>query len=134
MNSIYLRGNISRDINLTFAKNGGMAIAKFNVAVARMKKDDSADFINCIAFSKSAELIADRLRKGSPILIEGHLQTGKYDAKDGHTVYTTDVIVNRFEFIGKKEDNNNTSNDNSGPDSGNVDGVSQDLDDGETPF
>jgi len=88
-----------------------MAIAKFSIAVSRMKKDDPSDFFNCTAFGKTAELIAERLGKGSPILINGHLQSGSYTNKADVKVYTTDVIVDRFDFIGKKEDNpvNNTN-------------------------
>ena len=141
MNVIIFKGNISRDIDLKFAQGSGMAVAKFGLAVARMKKDDPADFFNCIAFGKTAELIANSLRKGSPILINGHLQSGKYD-KDGHTVFTTDVIVDRFEFISKKEDDNsnnsNQSRSNSSSNTGtNNFGSASDItpiDDGDIPF
>ena len=71
-----------------------------------MKKEDGADFINIVAFGKQAELIANSLHKGSPILIEGRIQTGSYDNKEGKKTYTFDIVVNRFEFLGKKEDNN----------------------------
>ena len=108
MNLIVMRGNICRDIDIKNSQSG-MAIAKFSLAVSRMKKDDPSDFFNCTAFGKTAEIIAENLHKGAPILINGHLQTGSYDHKDGHKVYTTDVIVDRFEFIGKKEDNNSNA-------------------------
>ena len=105
MNLLVIKGNICRDIELKYVKNGDMAIAKFSVAVSRMKKDDPSDFFNCTAFGKTGEIIANNLGKGSPILINGHLQSGSYDHKDGYKVYTTDVIVDKFEFLGKKEDN-----------------------------
>ena len=108
MNLIILKGNLVRDVELSFSQSG-MAIAKFTIAVARMKKDDDADFFSCVAFNKPAELIADSLRKGSPILINGHVQMGHYTNKEGIKKYTTDVMVDRFEFIGKKEDNNSTT-------------------------
>jgi len=98
-----MKGNISRDIDLQYKRNGEMAVAKFGIAVSRMKKDDPSDFFNCTAFGKTGELIAEKLSKGKPILINGHLQSGKYD-KDGHTIFTTDVIVDRFEFISRKDD------------------------------
>ena len=105
MNLCVFKGNISRDITLTFAQGSGMGIAKFGIAVSRMKKDDPSDFFNCTAFGKTAELIAERLSKGSPILITGHLQTGSYTNKSDIKVYTTDVIVDKFDFVGgKKED------------------------------
>jgi len=110
MNVTILKGNICRDIDLKFVKDGVMAIAKFGIAVSRMKKDDDSDFFNCTAFGKTAELITERLGKGSPILITGHLQSGSYDHKNGYKVYTTDVIVDRFYFLGKKEDNPVTTN------------------------
>ena len=123
MNLTVLKGNICKDIDLKYVNDGKMAIAKFSLAVSRMKKDDPSDFFNCTAFGKTAELIAENLSKGSPILINAHLQTGSYDHKDGHKVYTTDVIVDRFEFIGKKEDNNSSPTPEITP-----------IDDGDIPF
>ena len=85
-----------------------MAIAKFGLAVNRMKKDE-VDFFNLVAFGKTGELIAERLQKGSPILITGHMQMGSYTDKGGVKKYTADVIVDRFDFIGKKNDNQEAS-------------------------
>lgn len=109
MNKVVLIGNLTKDVDLSFAANSGMAVGRFTVAVARMKKGES-DFPNCISFGKTAETIAQYFFKGSKIAIEGHIQTGSYDAKDGTKRYTTDVIVDRFEFVGQgkqeqKEDN-----------------------------
>ena len=117
MNIVILKGNITKDIDLRFAKNKDMAIAKFGIAVARMKKDDPADFFNVTAFGKQAETIAERLGKGDPILIKGHLQTGSYDHKDGYKVYTTDVMLESFEFIGGKKEKTtkNTASDDFEP-------------------
>lgn len=104
MNLCILKGNLTKQPELKYTTSN-TAVAKFTVAVARMKKDDGADFINCVAFGKTAEIIANNMDKGSPILIEGRIQTGSYDNKEGNKVYTTDVIVNRFEFIsGKKQE------------------------------
>lgn len=111
MNKTMLLGRVTKDIDLRFGKDG-MAIAKFSVAVNRMKKGES-DFINCIAFGKTAETIANYMKKGSQIGIEGHIQTGSYTNKDGNKVYTTDVIVDRFDFVGGGN-NNNSSNTQSG--------------------
>ena len=108
MNLLIIKGNLTKDVELKSSQSG-MAIAKFTVAVARMKKDDDADFFNCTAFNKTAEIIADSLGKGSPILITGHVQLGNYTDKEGVKKYTTDVMVDRFEFIGKKEDNHSTN-------------------------
>ena len=103
MNLVVMQGNITRDIELIFAQGSGLGIAKFGIAVSRMKKGET-DFFNCVSFGKTAETISECLHKGSPILITGHLQSGNYENKKGDKVYTTDVIVDRFDFIGKKED------------------------------
>ena len=125
MNLCILKGNICKDVDLKFAKGTGTAVAKFSIAVARMKKDDPADFFNVTAFGKTAETIAERLQKGSPILIEGHLQSGSYKDKDGKTIYTTDVIVNRFEFVGGKREETAVTSDND---------MTPIEDDGDIPF
>ena len=79
-------------------KNGEeMAMVRFSVACQRKGKDAGADFINCVAFGKIAETISKYIKKGSGIEIEGHIQTGSYEGKNGK-VYTTDVIVENMEF------------------------------------
>lgn len=103
INICIIKGNLTKEPSLAFTPGNGTAVCKFTVAVARMKKDDGADYINCVAFGKTAEVIANNLDKGSPILVEGRIKTGSYDNKEGQKVYTTDVIVNRFEFIGGKK-------------------------------
>lgn len=103
MNKVFIKGCIVRDPELKFATGSGMAVTKFTVAVPRMKKEDPSDFLNCVAFGKTGELIADKLKKGSPILLEGRIQTGSYDNKEGKKVYTTDIMVDRFEFLYGKE-------------------------------
>lgn len=82
------------------------AIAKFNLAVRRdmpnAKGEYESDFINCISFNKTAEILAKYTGKGSKILVEGRIQTSNYEGKDGKKIYTTDVIVDKFEFLDKK--------------------------------
>lgn len=109
MNKVVLIGNLTKDVDLSFAAGSGIAVGRFTVAVARMKKGES-DFPNCISFGKTAETIAQYFFKGSKIAIEGHIQTGSYDAKDGTKRYTTDVIVDRFEFVGSNKNDNQGSN------------------------
>lgn len=128
MNKTILCGNITRDIDLKFTEGSGLAVAKFNVAVARMKKDDPSDFINCVAFGKTAETIANYMSKGSKILIEGRIQTGSYENKEGNKVYTTDIIVDRFEFVGSKKNTENTQQQYE-----NI-GMQEIQDDGDIPF
>ena len=96
------------DINVT----SNTTVAKFTLAVNRFKKGE-ADFINCVAFGKTAENIANFFFKGNQIAIKGRIQTGSYDAQDGTKRYTTDVVVEGFDFIdGNKKDNNTSSDEN----------------------
>ena len=109
MNSVNLIGRLVRDLELRYTQSG-MAVLRFTVAVDRKlskdKKEEAqrnnqptADFISCVAFKKTAELIANYFNKGSQIGIEGKIQTGSYE-KDGQKVYTTDVLITGVTFIG----------------------------------
>ncbi|MGN1029761.1 MAG: single-stranded DNA-binding protein [Bacilli bacterium] len=136
MNKVVLIGNLTKDPELNFTAGSGTAVARFTVAVARMKKGES-DFINCISFGKTAETIAQYFFKGSKIALEGHIQTGSYDAKDGTKRYTTDVIVDRFEFVGNnKNDNQSGVSNNFNQDSnfGSFEADITPVDDGDMPF
>ena len=84
------------------SRSGELTIARFTLAVDRPTKKDEADFISCVAFGKTAETIEKYLNKGSKIAVEGRIQTGSYTNKDGQKVYTTDVIVERFDFCESK--------------------------------
>ena len=101
MNSVSLAGRLTKDPESRMT-SGDLMVTSFTLAVNRRKKDDPADFITCKAFGKTAETIAAYCKKGGLIGVNGRIQTGKYQAKDGHTVYTTDVIVNEFEFLESK--------------------------------
>ena len=109
MNKVILIGRLTRDPELRFAAGTGNAVTRFSVAVTRQFKRDEADFINCVAFGKQAETIAQYLTKGSQIAITGNIRTGSYDAQDGSKRYTTDVAVENFEFIGSKGGNSTDS-------------------------
>ena len=88
-----------------------MAIARYTLAVDRKynrnNDEQSADFINCVAFGRNGEFAEKYLRKGIKIAVVGHIQTGSYINKDGIRVYTTDVVVDEHEFV---ESKNNSSN------------------------
>lgn len=110
MNKVILtNGRLVRDVELKGTIE--FQIARFTVAVNRQFKKDEADFINCVAFGKKAETIEKFFKKGSPINIEGRLQTGSYE-KDGVKHFTTDVIVGNFEFVAssKKVENKTENN------------------------
>lgn len=104
MNKVILIGRLVKDPDLKFAAGSGMAICKFTMAVNRATKDKQADFINCIAFDKRAETIAQYVGKGHQFAVVGQLQTGSYTDKDGNKRYTTDIVVSEFDFIQSKKD------------------------------
>ena len=109
MNSVQIIGRICRDPEVRYSQNGNdsTAIARFTVAVdRRFKKEggDTADFISCVAFGKTAEFIEKYFFKGMKIALNGRIQTGSYTNKDGVKVYTTDVIAENVEFCESKKD------------------------------
>ena len=97
MNRVVLIGRPTKEIDMRQA--GEMSVARFTLAVDRMKKEDPADFISCVAFGKTADVIGKYAGKGRRIAVEGRIQTGSYTNKDGGKVYTTDVVVERSEII-----------------------------------
>lgn len=109
MNNVVLIGRLTKDPEVRYTSGeNSMAVANFNIAVSRQGKDDKADFPHCIAFGKTAEFIEKYFSKGKQIALTGRIQTGSYENKDGAKVYTTDVIVDRVEFVGSKNDSNGT--------------------------
>lgn len=104
MNKTILIGRTTDNIDLKYTSQTQTAVARFRLAVNRRKKEDGADFINCIAFGKTAENMEKYVHKGDRVGIIGRIQTGSYDHKDGHKVYTTDVIVDELEFLESKKE------------------------------
>lgn len=102
MNNVTLIGNISRDLELRYSASQ-TAVLKFSVAVSRRKKEDGADFINCIAFGKTAENMEKFCHKGSKVGVKGRIQTGSYEKEDGTKVYTTDIVADEVEFLDSRE-------------------------------
>ena len=104
MNLVCLCGRLTKDPEVRYTQGAEpMAIARYTLAVDRRKKgENSADFISCIAFGKSAEFAEKYLYKGIKIAVEGRIQTGSYTNKDGKKVYTTDVVVESTEFVESK--------------------------------
>ena len=104
MNKVHLIGRTTKDIDLRYTTQG-TAVARFTLAVNRRKKEDGtqeADFISCIAWSKTAEIMDKYVHKGDQVGVVGRIQTGSYE-KDGHKVYTTDVVIEELEFLTKKQ-------------------------------
>lgn len=105
MNKVFLIGRLTRDVESRAA--GETTVARFAVAVERKYKKDGqaeADFINCVAFGKTADFIAKYFSKGSKIVIDGRWQTGSYTNKEGQKVYTNDCVIESVEFGESKKD------------------------------
>ena len=109
MNKVILMGRLTRDPEVRYSQSntgdGQMAIARYTLAVDRRfnkNGDQSADFIGCVAFGRSAEFAEKYLKQGTKIAITGRIQTGSYTNKDGNKVYTTDVVVEEQEFAESK--------------------------------
>jgi single-strand DNA-binding protein len=111
MNKVVLMGRLTRDAEVTYSNGGELAIARYTLAVDRRYKRDeqSADFIRCVAFGKSAEFAEKYLHQGTKIVLEGRIQTGSYQDKDGKTVYTTEVVVESQEFAESKKSQEQTN-------------------------
>ena len=114
MNKVILMGRLTRDPEVRYSQSntgdGQMAIARYTLAVDRRfnrNGDQSADFIGCVAFGRSAEFAEKYLKQGTKIAITGRIQTGSYTNKDGNKVYTTDVVVEEQEFAESKAASDN---------------------------
>jgi single-strand DNA-binding protein len=104
MNKALLVGRFTRDPEVRYTE-GGTSIARFTIAVDRRFKQEggqSADFISCVAFGKTAEFVEKYFKQGMKIGIEGRIQTGSFTNKDGVKVYTTDVVAENVEFVESK--------------------------------
>lgn len=99
MNNVNLIGRLTKAPELRYIPESQSAVATFTIAVDRTSKDKGADFIRITVFGKPAENCEKYLDKGRLVAIQGHIQTGSYKNKDGQTVYTTDVIAERVEFL-----------------------------------
>lgn len=115
MNKVILMGRLTRDPEVRYSSGENQtAIARYSLAVDRRrgKNDDqpSADFINCVAFGRSAEFAEKYFHKGLKITVAGRIQTGSYTNKDGQKVYTTDVVVEEQEFAESKAASGNAGN------------------------
>nr|DAL39219.1 MAG TPA_asm: Single strand binding protein [Bacteriophage sp.] len=107
MNKVILMGRLTRDPEVRYSQGAQpLAIARYTLAVDRRgskQGEQSADFINCIAFGKSGEFAEKYLHQGTKIVVTGRIQTGSYTNRDGQKVYTTDVVVEEQEFAESKK-------------------------------
>lgn len=140
MNKIHLVGRLSKDPELTFTAGSGLAVAKFTIAVNRPRLDKTkpqeADFINCVCFGKRAEAIANHVQKGHLFSLSGRLQINKYVDKESKNRWSTDVLVEDFEFLQSK---GNSASSTPSTQSNRSEPVDYDdeltpIDDGDIPF
>lgn len=117
MNKVILMGRLTRDPEVRYSQGeNALAIARYTLAVDRRNfrnngnDEQTADFINCVAFGRSGEFAEKYFHKGTKLVVSGRIQTGSYTNKDGVKVYTTEVVVEDQEFAESK----NASGDNSG--------------------
>ena len=102
MNSVVLIGRLTRDPEVRYSAGTQMAICRFAVAIDRPPRQNGekqTDFLNVVVFGKQAENCERFLAKGRLVGVQGRIQTGSYTNKDGATVYTTDVVADRVEFL-----------------------------------
>lgn len=105
MNKVFLIGRLTKDP--VTRSNSSTTIVSFTIAVDRKYKNEgqpAADFPNCVAFGKTAEFIEKYFSKGKKIVIEGRIQTGSYENKEGNKVFTTTVVAESVEFGESKKE------------------------------
>jgi len=119
MNKVILMGRLTRDPEIRYSQGDGqMAIARYTLAVDRRfnrNGDQTADFISCVAFGRSAEFAEKYLKQGTKIVATGRIQTGSYTNKDGNKIYTTDVVIEDQEFAESKASSGSASGDSYQP-------------------
>ena len=117
MNKIILIGRLTKDPELRYTQSG-TAVVGFNLAVDRrfvnQNGEREADFINCVAWNKTAEFVANYFQKGKGIAIEGRLQVRSYDDNNGQRRWVTEVVAEQVEFVGGKNDSSNRSSSGNG--------------------
>src|SRR5690606_6455589 len=113
MNRVVLVGRLTKDPELRYTPNG-VAVANFTVAVNRPFKnqqgEQEADFINCVVWRKQAENLANYMKKGNQIGVDGRVQTRTYEGQDGKTVFVTEILAESIQFLESKNNGNTQQN------------------------
>ena len=108
MNKVILMGRLTRDPEVRYSQGeNSTAIARYTLAVDRRFRrnndgEQTADFIGCVAFGRSAEFAEKYFRQGLKVIVTGRIQTGSYTNKEGQKIYTTDVVIEDQEFADSK--------------------------------
>ena len=110
INNVTLTGRLTRDPELRYTPSN-KAVATATIAVDRSRKDENgerqADFINLVIWNKQAEALANYVKKGHMIGVEGSIQTRNYENQQGQRVYVTEVVVRSFTFLEPRSNQNN---------------------------
>lgn len=122
MNTVHLLGRLTGDPELRQTPSG-TSVVSFSVAVNRLGKDNGTDFIRCVAWRGSGETIARYFTKGKPISIYGRLRIKSYKDKQGNSRSSTEVEVDRWEFVPADNTANSIVDVNSGEDFQEVGGL-----------
>jgi len=104
MNKVILIGRLCADPEIRYTQNQ-KPVATYRLAVDRQYKQDgqpATDFLNCVAWNRSAEFVSKNLVKGTKVAIEGRIQTRTYEDKDGKKVYVTEIVVDHHEFCERR--------------------------------
>lgn len=102
MNKVVEIGRTTKDVEVRSTKNG-VLVCTFTLAVPRNRKNDETDFIPCVAYGKTAEILKQYVRKGNRLSVYGRITTGTFQKQDGSRGYSFNVTVDEFEFLEKKE-------------------------------
>lgn len=134
INHVTLHGRFT-DVPQLRKTNSGKSVCTFTLAVDRMKREDPADFINCVAWERTAEFINNYFTRGQEAAVEGRLANRQYEDRDGNKRYVTEVIIQTIDFCGSK----NAARDNTGAEREPAYPAQQQFeeltdDDGELPF
>ena len=108
LNNVSLIGRLTKDPEIRYTPKG-VCVANFTLAVGRTFDKEQTDFIQMIAFNKTAQVVGDNLKKGALIGCEGSIQTRTYDDKEGRKIYVTEVITNQIHFLESKARIENSS-------------------------
>lgn len=106
MNHVTLIGRLTKDPEVRYTQSG-TPVGTFTLAVDRRVQKDKpkeADFIPCVVWSKTAEVVGNYCKKGKQVAVNGRIQVRSYDAKDGSKRYVTEVIVSELELLGSKNE------------------------------
>lgn len=128
INSVTLVGRVVRDLEVKTTQSG-KSVTSFALAVDGFSKDAPANFIDCVAWNKAADILAEYATKGKQIAITGRIQTRPWETKDGDKRKATEVVIDQFQLLGSKGDGNGSATPSEPYQSKSQDVVIEDIDD-----